>query len=161
MYCCLVICKIFFCPEFLDIPDNAGKIMRRRRRRTQAIPNAFHANAKNIGNNKTRCIQEGNLIWTMEKVIRCSFNIFTTMIYWIKSFLKTVLKSVFTKVVINILRIYHFAIFFVNLFHSTTAEREKENLKKIYLILTEGTFSTYLVKYDQLDTRILNLKDLK
>ena len=43
----LVVCKIVFCSEFPDIPDNAGKVMRRRRRRTQAIAKryAFHANA--------------------------------------------------------------------------------------------------------------------
>ena len=44
---CLVVCKIDFCSEFPDIPDNAGKGTRRRRRRTQAIAKryAFHANA--------------------------------------------------------------------------------------------------------------------
>ena len=49
-----VVCKIVFCSEFPDIPDNAGKVTRRtrrrrrRRRRTQAIAKryAFHANAK-------------------------------------------------------------------------------------------------------------------
>ena len=43
----LVVCKIVFCSEFTDIPDNAGKVMRRRRRGTQAIAKryAFHANA--------------------------------------------------------------------------------------------------------------------
>ena len=43
---CLVVCKIVFCSEFPDIPDNAGK-GRRRRRRTQAIAKryAFHSNA--------------------------------------------------------------------------------------------------------------------
>ena len=111
MYCCSMICKIAFCSEFLDIPDNAGRVTRRRRRRTQATANAFHANAKNIGNNKTCCIQEGHLVWTMEKVIRCSFIMFTTMTYWITSFLKTVLKFLFKKVVIEILRIYDFLIF--------------------------------------------------
>ena len=51
---CSVVCKIVFCSEFPDIPDNAGKVTRRtrrsrrRRRRTQAIAKryAFHANAK-------------------------------------------------------------------------------------------------------------------
>ena len=50
---CLVVCKIVFCSEFPDIPDNAGKVTRRtrrrrrKRRRTQAIAKryAFHANA--------------------------------------------------------------------------------------------------------------------
>ena len=47
---CSVVCKIVFCSEFPDIPDNAGKVTRgtrRRRRRTQAIEKryAFHANA--------------------------------------------------------------------------------------------------------------------
>ena len=35
---CSVVCKLVFCSEFPDIPDNAGKVTRttRRRRRTQA-----------------------------------------------------------------------------------------------------------------------------
>ena len=39
VYCisCSVVCKIVFCYEFPDIPDNAGKVTRRRRRRTQAM----------------------------------------------------------------------------------------------------------------------------
>ena len=46
--CCSVVCKIVFCSEFPDIPDNTGKVTRRRRRRTQAIAkrDAFYANAK-------------------------------------------------------------------------------------------------------------------
>ena len=47
MYCirCSVICKIVFCSESPDIPDNAGS--KTTRRRTQAIAKryAFHANA--------------------------------------------------------------------------------------------------------------------
>ena len=54
VYCisCSMVSKIVFCSEFPDIPDNAGKVMRRRRRRrrrrTQAIAQryAFDANAK-------------------------------------------------------------------------------------------------------------------
>ena len=49
---CSVVCKIVFCSEFPNIPDNAGKVTRgtrrrRRRRRTQAIAKryVFHANA--------------------------------------------------------------------------------------------------------------------
>ena len=49
VYCisCLVVCKIVFCSEFPDIPDNAGR-KTRRRRRTQAIATgyAFHGNTK-------------------------------------------------------------------------------------------------------------------
>ena len=48
---CSVVCKIVFCSEFPDIPDNIDKVTRkRRRRRTQAIAKryVFHANAKNI-----------------------------------------------------------------------------------------------------------------
>ena len=44
-----MVCKIFFFSVFPDIPDNAGKVTRRRRkRRTQAIAKryAFHSNAK-------------------------------------------------------------------------------------------------------------------
>ena len=33
---CLVVCKIAFCSEFLDIPENACKVTRRRRRRTRS-----------------------------------------------------------------------------------------------------------------------------
>ena len=48
---CLVVCKIVFCSEFPDIPDNAGKGRRRRRgrRRRQAIAKryVFQANTKN------------------------------------------------------------------------------------------------------------------
>ena len=37
-----VVCKIVFCSEFPNIPDNAGKVTRRRRRRrTQAIAKCF------------------------------------------------------------------------------------------------------------------------
>ena len=47
VYCisCLVVCKIVFCSEFPDIPDNTGR--KTTRRRTQAIAKryAFHANA--------------------------------------------------------------------------------------------------------------------
>ena len=41
-----MVCKIIFCSEFPDIPDNAGR-KTRRRRRTQAIAKryAFHGNA--------------------------------------------------------------------------------------------------------------------
>ena len=50
VYCisCLVVCKIVFCSEFPDIPDNAGR--KTRRRRTQAIAKryVFHANAINV-----------------------------------------------------------------------------------------------------------------
>ena len=48
-----MVCKIAFCSEFPDIPDNAGKVMRRRRRGTQAIVKryAFHANVINFGDN--------------------------------------------------------------------------------------------------------------
>ena len=51
----LVVFKIVFCSEFPDIPDNAAKVMRRRRkrtRRTQVIAKryAFHANATSIWN---------------------------------------------------------------------------------------------------------------
>ena len=49
---CSVVCKIVFCSEFPDIPNNAGTVTRgrrkrKRRRRTQAIAKryAFHANA--------------------------------------------------------------------------------------------------------------------
>ena len=43
-----MVCKIVFSSEFPDIPENAGRKTRRRRRRTQAIAKryAFHANAK-------------------------------------------------------------------------------------------------------------------
>ena len=72
VYCisCSVVCKIGFCSEFPDILDNACKVTRRRRRRTQAMAKryAFHASPKIIGNNTTDCIQEGYLVWTMEKV---------------------------------------------------------------------------------------------
>ena len=44
-----MVCKIVFCFEFPDIPDNAERTTRRRgrRRRTQAIAKryAFHSNA--------------------------------------------------------------------------------------------------------------------
>ena len=46
-----MVCKIVFCSEFPDIPDNAGKVPRRITRRTQTIAKcyAFHANAINKG----------------------------------------------------------------------------------------------------------------
>ena len=51
VYCinCLVVCKIILCSEFANIPDNAGR-KTRRRRRTQAIAKcyAFHADAKSL-----------------------------------------------------------------------------------------------------------------
>ena len=42
-----MVCKIVFCADFPNIPDNAGQVTRRRRRRTQAIAKhyAFHAKA--------------------------------------------------------------------------------------------------------------------
>ena len=42
-----MVCEIFFCSEFSNIPDKAGRKTRiRKRRRTQAIAKryAFHAN---------------------------------------------------------------------------------------------------------------------
>ena len=39
-------CKIVFCSEFLDIPDNAGRKTRRRKTQATAKRYAFHANAK-------------------------------------------------------------------------------------------------------------------
>ena len=49
MYCirCSVICKIVFCSESPDIPDNAGSKTTRRRTQATAKRYAFHANAKN------------------------------------------------------------------------------------------------------------------
>ena len=46
---CLMVCKIVFCSEFPDMPDNTGKVTRIRRR-TQAIAKryAFQANAINF-----------------------------------------------------------------------------------------------------------------
>ena len=46
-YCnrCSVVCKIAFCSEFPDIPDNAGRVTRRRRTQAIAKRYAFHANA--------------------------------------------------------------------------------------------------------------------
>ena len=41
------------------------------------------------------------------------------------------------------------------LFHSITVEGKMGFLKQSYLTLKEGTFSTYLVKYDQLNTGII------
>ena len=43
-----VVCKVIFCSEFPNIPDNAGKVTRRmRKRRAQAIAKryAFHTKA--------------------------------------------------------------------------------------------------------------------
>ena len=44
-----MVSKIMFCSEFPDIPDNAGR-KTRRRRRTQTIAKryAFHANVKGL-----------------------------------------------------------------------------------------------------------------
>ena len=44
----LMVCKISLCSEFPDIPDKAGRKMRRRRRRTHPIAKRYelHANAK-------------------------------------------------------------------------------------------------------------------
>ena len=46
VYCisCLVVCKIVFCSEFPDIPDNAGR-QTRRRAHVIAKRYAFHANS--------------------------------------------------------------------------------------------------------------------
>ena len=54
---CLVVCKIASCSEFPDIPDNTGKVTKRRRRRTQAIAKryAFHANATNCSYKHHQC----------------------------------------------------------------------------------------------------------
>ena len=46
--CFLMLCKISLCSEFPDIPDKAGRKMRRTRRRTHPIAKRYelHANAK-------------------------------------------------------------------------------------------------------------------
>ena len=56
---------------------------------------------------------------------------------------------------LKIVRLSNFRIFLSILFHSITVEGKKEFLKKSCLTLKEGTFSTYLVKYDLLDTGII------
>ena len=38
---CSMVCKIVFCSKFPDIQDNAGKVTKRRRRRTQAIAKRY------------------------------------------------------------------------------------------------------------------------
>ena len=55
----------------------------------------------------------------------------------------------------KILSLSDFRIFLSILFHSVTVEGKNEFLKKSCLILKEGTFSTYLLKYDLLDTWII------
>ena len=57
-----MVCKIVFPSEFPDIPDNAGKVTRRRRRGTQAIAKryAFDANAVNFGDNTDDIIDDVN-----------------------------------------------------------------------------------------------------
>ena len=45
-----MVCKISFCSEFPNIPDKAGRKMRRMRRRTYP----FHANAKSYTYNADR-----------------------------------------------------------------------------------------------------------
>ena len=44
-----MLCKIFVCSVFPDIPDTTGRKTRRRGRRTETIekPYAFDANSKN------------------------------------------------------------------------------------------------------------------
>ena len=56
---------------------------------------------------------------------------------------------------LKILKLSDFGIFLSILFHSITVERKKEFFKKSCLTLKEGTFWTYLVKYDLLDTGII------
>ena len=64
VYCirCSVVCKIVFCSEFPDIPDNTGKVTRRR---AQAIAKryAFHANAINM-----ILLNFKKLIWVLQNM---------------------------------------------------------------------------------------------
>ena len=43
-----MVCKIVFCSEFPNIPDNAGKVTRRRRTQAIAKRYTFHGNAIKI-----------------------------------------------------------------------------------------------------------------
>ena len=58
----------------------------------------------------------------------------------------------FLNAFLKILRLSDFRIFLSILFHSITVEGKKEFLRKSCVTLKDGTFSTYLVKYDLLDT---------
>ena len=56
---------------------------------------------------------------------------------------------------LKILRLSDLRIFLSILFHSIAVKGKKEFKKKSCLTLKEGTFSTYLVKYDLVDTGIM------
>ena len=47
-----MVCKIICCSEFPDIPDKAGRKMRRRRTQAIAKRYAFHENAVSIISNR-------------------------------------------------------------------------------------------------------------
>ena len=70
-----MVCKIVFCSVFPDIRDNAGKVTRRRRRRTQAIAKryAFHVNAKIIPRKYSFCNSYSVTgVLTFIKINKCS-----------------------------------------------------------------------------------------
>ena len=56
---------------------------------------------------------------------------------------------------LKILRLSDFRMFLSILFHSITVEGKTEFLKRSCLTLKEGTFPTYLVNNDLLDTEII------
>ena len=72
----------------------------------------------------------------------------------ITSVLRWPYKVFFKVLFLKILRLSDFWIFLSILFHSLAVEGKKEFKKKSCLTLKEGTFSTYLVKHDLLDTGI-------
>ena len=58
------------------------------------------------------------------------------------------------------LRLSDFRIFLSILFYSIAVEGKKDFFKKSCLTLKEGTISTYLVKYDLLDTGMTSFDEM-
>ena len=73
-----MVCKINYCSEFPDIPDNAGRKTGRRRRRTQAIAKryAFHANAINTFEVRLMIQFRGHQIIYFELHLKVHFKIY-------------------------------------------------------------------------------------
>ena len=95
---CSVVCKIVFCSEFPDIPDNAGKFTRRRRRRTQTIAKryAFHANVIK------KLVLVNKILWCFDLILHLVLRL-----NMVNSFLVSLESPVMINILYEMIKILH------------------------------------------------------
>ena len=95
---CSVVCKIVFCSEFPDIRDNAGKVTRRRRRRTQTIAKryAFHANVIK------KLVLVNKILWCFDLILHLVLRL-----NMVNSFLVSLESPVMINILYEMIKILH------------------------------------------------------